>query len=574
MTVAEDRGPGAGPSRATEPDQPGRDASSGWGLGRHLVGLVVAVLAIAALTSSGDSFVTDDGSYELQLRALEQGSWVLPTEAERYDPTYEHQPIAYATPTPDGVVPLAKHPLWPWLAHAISPVTGADHAYEVLGIASVLATALAAWAIAAERERAWRPGALWVAGLAPVAITATIGWAHASAAAAAAVALLGAVRLVQRGPSWTSAALVVVGTALLIGLRSEGLLYAVALGIGLTVGAVRAGRRWPVSGAWGAGVVAVAAAVTELEGRWIRSITGEVTATLYVRTTEDVATSGYLDARLEGAIRSLVDNIAGVARVTMVIALVALLVTSALVAAGRDRWYPLWRVSSIGVLVILVLRVAAHPTSPVTGLLSAWPVAVVGLAAALAVRWRRLDVELIAAALFAGAVLATQYADGGAGQWGGRFYAPATAAVAVAAAGGAAALLARQPAARPYLATALVVPVVLGVLSVRAARSASSDLFTAVEARVEGVAVTPIAQLPRMMWRHDVAFLVVDEDDGGDDLAGLLDDLAGDGGPAQVSLVLREADLDDADAALDADAGWREVGRADANGLTVVRLDR
>ena len=53
------------------PPAPTRRRSLVWW--QHLGLLALAVLAIAALTSSGDSFVTDDGSYELQLRALEDG---------------------------------------------------------------------------------------------------------------------------------------------------------------------------------------------------------------------------------------------------------------------------------------------------------------------------------------------------------------------------------------------------------------------------------------------------------------------------------------------------------------------
>src|SRR4051812_15732536 len=89
----------------------------------HLAMLLVLLIGLAAATSAGDSFATDEGSYELQLRALDHGSWVLKSGTEQLDSTDAHYPVAFAEHTADGWVPLAKHPAWPWLALVTSKVT-------------------------------------------------------------------------------------------------------------------------------------------------------------------------------------------------------------------------------------------------------------------------------------------------------------------------------------------------------------------------------------------------------------------------------------------------------------------
>jgi len=547
----------------------------------HLAALVVLLAGLAVLTSSGDSFVTDDGSYEVQLRALERGSWTWTSGTERFDPTDTHYPLVYSERTDDGWVPLAKHPAWPWLAHAVAPVTGVRHAYAVLGIVAMVVAAAMAWLVAGDHDRSWSRSAFWLTALAPVVVTVVIGWAHAAAAAAAAIALLGAQRWTRHGGAgWV--AVMVGGVAGGILLRTEGVLVAVAVAIAVVVGGRRAGRSWPWSVGWGAVVVAVGVLIVKAEALWIRSITGGISTTFQARTNRDDVTSGFADARFVGAVRSLIDATGAVPRAVLVAALVAAGVTSALVGAGRTRWIALWQVTSVLTVVLLAMRVLARPTYPVTGLLVAWPVAVVGVCAALPILWRRLPVESSVAALFMGAIVATQYADGGAGQWGGRFFAPATVALAVIAAAGIARIVAVHATidvdaarrARLLVTVLVVLPLVLGVLAVRSARAASSSLFDQIEAHVDGVAITPIRQLPRMMWRHDVGWLVVADDDHGEDLGTLLDSLGSADGPGRVSVVLRDEDLTDADRSVGEADAWTEVDRREVDGITIVVLDR
>lgn len=565
---------------APRPSLPARIWAAGFGL--HLALLLVLLVGVGVATSTGDSFVTDDGSYELQLRALEQGSWVWISGTEQYDPAQQHYPVAFADSTSNGFVPLAKHPAWPWLAHAVSPITGIDRAYAALGLLAVVLAASAAWALAGEHDPTWRRLAFWLTGCAPVVVTFAVGWAHAAAAAAAGVAVLGTVRVVARGARAAPVAFVAVGVVAGVLFRTEGILVAVALAGAGAVGGYRAGRSWRWSLGWAAAVVGVMAATVRLEARWVRSITGGETSPFVARTNGGRAGAGFLENRFLGAVRSLIEATDAVPRPLLALALVGAAVASGLVASGRSRWTQAWLVSSVLLVVVLALRVVAEPNLAVTGMLVAWPALVVGVGAGLTMSWRRLPVETTMAALFGGAIIASQYPDGGAGQWGGRFFAPATVALVMIITLGIRRLLdaAGETASperrrvRAVVAALVVAPLLLGVLSVNSARSASQVLFDQVEAEVDGVAITPIYQLPRMMWRRDLPWLVVEEGDGGDDLAGLLASLGNSTGPGEISLVLRSIDRADADAALARSEVWTVADRRMAGALFVVVLQR
>ncbi|MCU1369118.1 MAG: hypothetical protein JWO77_312 [Ilumatobacteraceae bacterium] len=562
----------------------------------HLLVLVAVLVGVAAATSQPDSFTTDEGSYEIQLRALEQGSWAWDSGTEQLDPAGTHHPVAYATQTADGWVPLAKHPLWPWAAAQAAKAVGTTHAYDVLGSVAVLIAALAAWMLAAVRDPRLSRRAFWIAGLAPVTVTATFGWAHAAAAAAAGVAVLGAVLLVQRGarsPWGTAAAgaLVAGGVGVGILVRTEGLLLALALAVALVVGGRRADRSWAWSAGSAAAVVAWSAVVLKAEDLWVQSIIGSGSTTLTARSGGGVRTSGFIDARLQGAVRSLFDVEGRVLAVVVVLAIVGAAVTAGLAARGDRRWLPRWHVAMVVLVMAFVLRTVSLVDEPVRGIVIAWPILLVGLAAAGSWLWRRLALETVVAVLYLGAILATQYPDGGAVQWGGRFYAPLTVPLAVMAALGVRRILAVEDAERSTSAApasvslgrvltvaAVVLPLVLGTWLCASIRTFMSTTYTGVDARIEGVAVTPDPQLPRMMWRYRQPWLVVQETDHGADLAATLGALRSrPDGPDQVSLVLRDYDLVHARSALAALGGaghWTEVGRSEVNGLTVINLER
>lgn len=560
----------------------------------HVLVLALVLVGVAAATSQPDSFTTDEGSYEIQLRALDQGAWTWTAGTEALDPDGTHYPVAYSTEAEDGWVPLVKHPLWPWAAAQLSKVAGPDHAYDLLGSFAVLAAAVSAWFLAGTRDRRLQRSAFWVAGLAPVAVTATFGWAHAASAAAAGLAVLGAVRLAERdrsqgtGAAVLAVALVAVGLALGILVRSEGLLFAVALAIGLPVGARRAGRGWTWSVLAGGAVLAWSVVVYKAEDLWVRSIVGTGSETLSAKTGGGVEASGFLDARFQGAIRSMLDVEGRAAAMLVFLALLGTAVAAVQVVRRQPGWLPRWQIGMLVLTVAFAFRVIWMVDLAIRGMFIAWPILLVGVAAAGSLLWRRFALETVTSLLFVGAILATQYPDGGAVQWGGRFFAPLTVPLAVLVASGIRRLLeaededrltATEPSTvalgRALVVALVVLPLVLGAWLCANIRTFMTETYTGVDARIEGVAVTPDPQLPRMMWRYDVPWLVVEQTDHGADLTELLASLRSrPDGPDEVSVVVRRYDLVQAADALDAFPGWTETGRADVNGITVINLER
>jgi hypothetical protein len=551
----------------------------------HLLLLLIALAAMAALLSAPDSFATDEGSYEIQLRALDRGDWVWPSGTEDLDPDDSHYPVAYAEQGDDGWVPLAKHPLWPLVGLAASRVVGLEHAFAVLGGAAVLVAATMAWFVGADHGRRQARLAFWLAGLAPMAVTAGFGWAHAAAAAVAGIALLGLVRLCGppgRREMLTGAALLAVGLILGILLRSEGILFAAAAAVALVVGSRTAGRRWRWALPAGLAVLALTAAVVLVEAWWVDQILRSPNGALSARTGGGVVPSSFLDGRYEGATRSLLDPRGGALSLVLLATIVATAAVAVLAARGRREAARAWPGVLALAVALVALRLLSQPTEPIPGLVLAWPVLLVGVAA-IGDRWRQLTAELTLAVVFGGAIVATQYPDGGAVQWGGRFFAPLTVPLAVVAAVGLARLLAaterlapeRAVAAKVIVVAAIALPTLLGVRLAGEIRTFHTETYEAVAERVEGVAITPDPQLPRMMWRYELPWLVVEETDGGADLTALLDHLADEPqAPDELSLVLRAYDLPQADRALEAVPAWAETGRHERNGLTVVTLAR
>lgn len=609
--AAAEGGPGV-PSHASVPrdhrpmDAPGRGEqdrarrsplSSVWQapLVVHVLVLVAVLVGVAAATNQPDSFTTDEGSYEIQLRALEQGSWAWDAGTADLDPdpSGSHYPIAFSSMGSEGWVPIAKHPLWPLAAAQVAEVVGVDHAYDVLGSLAVVGTALAAWFLAARRDPRLRRSAFWIAGLAPVTLTATFGWAHGASAAAGGLAVFGAVALVDpsrrsgAAGAWIPAATAAAGVALGILLRTEGLLLALALVGALVVGGWRAGRSWRWSIGWGGATLALAAAVVLVEDRWIRSIIGTGTQTLSAREGGGVAASGFLDARMKGATRSLLDIEGGGATALVIITLLVAVVCAVHVARGEPRWVRRWHAAMLAVILAFAFRAWWGTDHIVRGILVAWPILAIGVVCAGAALWRKLALETTVVVLFVGAILATQYPDGGALQWGGRFFAPVIVPLALLVAVGIQRLLAADDAARAassdpteppvgrILVVALVlVPFVLGTWMCAENRSFAMETLDEIDAHAKDLAITPAAQIPRMMWRHDVPWLVVDETDDGQDLEATLDALYDDpAAPDEVTLVMNGYHMVHLAPVLD-DVPWHETGRDDVFGLTVIQLER
>ena len=204
--------------------------------------------------------------------------------------------------------------------------------------------------------------------------------------------------------------------------------------------------------------------------------------------------------------------------------LLALVIVAVAGFVALRRWGPMsgraLTVAAGVAAAVLLLRFVAHPHDPVTGLLSAWPLVVVGV---LLFRWRGAPPAAWllggTVALFTAATLATQYPEGGGLEWGGRFLSPALVPLAVLAAAGLARAVAGVPEAERRRAVAVlaalgVTTAVFSLATAGALRAREDRIVAAVERHPSPVMVTTRPALPRLAWRADerLSWMLTDAD--------------------------------------------------------------
>ena len=506
----------------------------------HAAVLAVLVLALFPLMRPTSAFTSDEGAYALQVAALDNGSWEYDYRAAPLDPEGRAFPIVLGDAGPSGRYTYIKHPGYPLLLHASSRLVGRTLGLHLVNLLGVVGAAVAAWLLAGELDARLRRPAFWLAAGGPVLVNGFLIWAHAPSAALAGLALAAAARIARRGVTpWAAVAM----TAALAGgvlLRSEGLLLAGALAVALAAVRFLQTRRFTTAAAVAALAGGPALLVAVAERWWISSIVGDSYAG--VAGQGSTSSSSFLDARLTGAWHILfkgwfIDAGAG-PPVLAVLVVVAAGGFVALRRPGRGLTVV------VGVAVaLLAVRFAAHPHDPVTGLLTAWPLAVLGL---LLFRWRGAGpvAGLLGGttALFVLATLATQYPEGGGLEWGGRYLSPALVPLAVLAAAGlarAVAGVAGAPGRRRAVALLAALGVSTAAFSVATAgalRAREDRIIAAVERHPSPVMVTTRPALPRLTWRAGDRLTWMLTDDAG--LPALLQSLRRQG-VAEVGVVTR-----------------------------------
>ncbi len=462
----------------------------------HAVLLSLLLVAVLAVSERSTGFTTDEGSYAIQAEALRGGSWDIRWAFRGVDPTGEHFPYHAGVVADDGELAYVAHPAWPLVLAATSWVLPEEIGLRVVSLAAVLVTAVAAFALArrlgADRAAPW---AFWIAAASPVLANGLMLWAHAPATALAALATLAAARAVERPTSAAAAAL----AATLAGgvlLRSEFVLFTAALVVPVAVVAIA--RREPrLLGVAGVGAAAGAAALLG-ERRWQSAIVGEGGSVQSLGSRAG-GSGSWLQGRFDAAVTSLLEG-AESAPLGSILSLLAVLAVSLAVAAHLRQRPPqetavlLWAAAGL-----TLARLVVASDDPVRGLVTAWPVALLAVVAARvggAPRWL-----LAAVALYAVAVLASQYDNGGGLQWGGRFFALAIGPLAALAAVGMAALHRRDRSVLRPGAALLVAGGLLGLVVTDNVRSANADGVADIAAAGPDAVLVWGTELARLDWR-------------------------------------------------------------------------
>lgn len=468
----------------------------GWRMLRHLGALLAFLMAVAWWTGASGRVSVDEGAAAIQAQALaDHGDWTIDDPMRTVDPTGRSFGLRHTETTPEGHVALAKHPLYPVLLAALDRLGGVR---LMVGLSIVGTVVAAGWSACLSRRL--RPGielaTLYGVGLAsPLLFDSSLLIAHSGGAAAAAGAAVAFVRFHEStGPRarwWLVPA--AGGLMFTVLLRGEGLLLVLAGAVvAVAAAALRSGVRWWLTaGTMGAsGLAAVA-----IDRGWHAAIVQEGRSVLVPATAES-----FLADRLEG--------------------LHTITLKASYAGGTSDRL--LWVAVGVLALAALLLRVAPAMervaligTALAAAVLCSWLLVagdhfIPGIAIAFPALWFGLgqlrgadlgaplvQVLLATSLLFALAVVATQYRQGGGLEWGARYLAIAVPlAVPVAALGFASAFDRLEPErARVIGGSVLVVTAVLGVASARSRAEtdrASRQVESAIVALAEPSSLGPL----------------------------------------------------------------------------------
>lgn len=508
----------------------------------HVLVHLMLLVAVAASTDLDVPWNSDGGAYGSQALIVETtGSWGY--EAA---PTWGTPPTELRTfgksEVVDGVeFPYVKHPVWIEFLLLVDDVSVPVVGLAWLGVLGAVGAAWAAWSLAPPRPWA-RMLAYWTVALGPPFVWALDLWAHAPAAGLGGLLAVGLVRWCRRPSAGALLAMAVaVGGTTLI--RSEGLLFAVAVVGAIVVHAVMERRRPGalVSGLVASGVVGVAAVAAKAVdfGLMDRLAPGA----LSVRPTEG---SPWLAGRIDGFEATFVrGGFTDPAHPIGVLALVVLLVGSVLLVRRQVRLGAMVLLAGVAVYAMRSIWLADEA---LPSLFVGAPLLVVGL---IAVPWTRLSAGNRALAVFAagyvGLVVATQYPEGGALDWGGRFVAPALVALVALAVHGVVELADRLFTDQRRLllvavAALAVLPVVPGVVAPAAFRDRHVAIVEDVEATGAPTAIAVEWLMPLLSWRtlDDVVWTTVDPKD-----VRAIVTRARDAGEVDLVLVGRTVDVDE-----------------------------
>lgn len=394
----------------------------------HLAALALVLLALVPFVGTSSSFSADEGAAIVQARSLSEGrGWIVEHPLPAADPEGVNYPLELSERGPDGRAPFGKHPLYALLLAGADRIGGVT-AMVLLSLAGTVAAAGLASALARRLDPSLARTSVWVVGLAsPLLFDGYLLIAHTLGAALAAAAVLAAVVAIERrSPVVALACVPAVGTCVL--LRNEGILLAVALA---AVGAVTAWRRADMRSAAAvvAGGAVLAGAGAHLLDRWwtgqLLGVAGDAVSGAASPATS--GSSGLVAGRIQGLLVTWLtpsysgDPVTGLALFTMLVALAFGAVTVRRQPADDRRVVGCAVVAGVAAFGAVLLR----PATVVPGLLLAFPLLVVGLLLVGRGTLRSTTARMLSgvSVLFVAGVLATQYAKGGGGEWGGRYFA-------------------------------------------------------------------------------------------------------------------------------------------------------
>ncbi len=506
--------------RLAPPPAPGAESPAGravriWSkpLWAHAVALAVVLLALVPVLGTGSSFSADEGAAIVQARHLSRGEgWLVDHPLPQADPTGKAYPLELSGRGPNGAAPFVKHPLYALLLAGADRVAGTTGMVLLSVAGTLIASALAASLAGQLRPDLSRP-ALWVTGLAtPLLFDGYLVIAHTLGAAAAAGAVLLALRAAgSRGRRAVAVAEAAGCIAVAVLLRNEAVFW--GLGLGVTLGTLAVLRRNRALAGAAIAVVGAAGLAHFGEALWYGRILGSHAVGLGSAPADGGLLAGRAHSLALTWLRPGYGKFPG-AELALVVMLAAVIAGTVAARRHPDSRRVIAGLAVVAALASLTAFVVA-PTNLVPGLLMAAPVIAAGLVALRRSSLRPLgaQVALGTFTVFALAVVATQYSNGGSAEWGGRYFAlglPVLVPVVVLALADLGARL--EPFARRAGVAALVVcslsTIAMGLTVVLQTHRFTARLTAAIDHVGQGMVVTgdkPVVlatngAVPRFAW--------------------------------------------------------------------------
>jgi hypothetical protein len=432
------------------------------------------LLLLAPVIGTASQFSADEGAVIAQAERLERGDgWTMPNSFPAADPEGEAFPFELSSRTGDEYATFSKHPAYP-VVLAAADRAGGRTAMVLLSVAGTVVAAVVTALLARRLDPGLAVPALWTVGIgSPLLFDGYVVIAHTLGAACAA----GATLLVLRGleerrwwwPAAGTAALLVAGVLL----RTEMLFFGLALGVAVAVLTTRrSAKTWALAAAPAVSVIVGYALDRVLEGVVLQ---GGAATTVSVPKEPGGLVSGRVIAF---AITWLLPSYSLDTGATLLLIVTVVSAVAVLLARRTPPERDGVRLFAVMAAVAAVARLALGG-SAVPGLLIAFPLLLSGALAVRRSTFTTTTAKVLALtfALFAAGVAATQYGNGGSGEWGGRYFAvglPLIVPVLLLAMRDLGRRLDRTTA-RIGLASAVVVSLALGALAVVTLRDAHRD---------------------------------------------------------------------------------------------------
>lgn len=368
--------------------------------------------------------VSDDGAYAITALEMQDG-WSVPHLLADTDPEGTYYPYQSPTVTDRGFFLAPRHIAWTAILGGTQQVFG-DVGLRVFPAIGVALCAIGAFYLARSFGR--RDAALGAAALvltSPILLHGLQLWAHAVVAAAVTAAVIGVSMLLTSGFARGPAFLALLGCVVASVLRGDGFIFALAVAMAFAAALWRRTRQGQQPDFRLVAVAAslACAAALSLRGSALaaRVVTGSSLGAVSPSPSSELTI-----AERAGALMGTLYSTPRSELLAFTLLVVVTCLTAAAVCILRTKRESVTAASLLlAASVVLMFRLTTDPWQPATGLIAGWPIVLfVGIRP-----WRRLGeserMAFTTVLLGIIGVALTQYEQGGAFSWGGRFLSPA-----------------------------------------------------------------------------------------------------------------------------------------------------